>query len=204
MSRAPRPSREGGWAGAARRRSHGRLLVWHLIRRGRLLAVGDPAMVDRFLELPIPDLFEELARAYVENLQRELQRSHPEAAEPLARPGIRVHPPPGRSSEGNAPESPAEREAHGRRIWSAMMEPVAEEVCRDQAAHPEVYDDPHAAVHRLTSHWTRVDPPDPLFLLAACLAWKQGIRQFCEEFLSRDESGEGAGRPEEPGGRGPA
>lgn len=122
-----------------------------------------------------PELVRRLALVYEEHLIELQHRMHPPSEAPKPSPGILLTPSPALSSRPGQGESPGELAEHGRRIASAMFESVEEEVNDDLRLHPEAFRDEAEAVRRIARRFTRVDPPDEMFLLAAAWTWRHGI-----------------------------
>jgi hypothetical protein len=138
---------------------------------------ADP--VPGLLRMPLNELERQVALVYEQGLIALQQRMHPPPPESAPSPGILLHPPPGRTSDPGEGEAPTELAEHGRKIARAIFEPIRDDLCEDLRGHPGAYRQGPPAVRRLAARCTRVDPPDELFLMAACWLWREGLEKFC-------------------------
>lgn len=136
--------------------------------------------VARWLEVPREDLERELALLYEAGLLALQERMHPGSTQPPPAEGVILRPRPGTTTRPGENESARELAAHGRKIVAAMLEPVRDALCAGFRDHPEQFAGGTAAVPRIARHFTRVEPPDELFLAAACLLWREGLEHVCE------------------------
>lgn|GEM_PF-3814450 len=143
--------------------------------------MGGRDVIRELLETPVSELFGALAGVYHRSLEEYGRRIRGEVGPGAAeggregqRPSFSIGPPYPREVSVNSEDA-------GRRIWQAMVEPHIHALCEDIRKNPETYADPLSAVPLLTRMWTRVDPPDKMFLLAAVLLWKQGLEKVCHE-----------------------
>ncbi len=135
--------------------------------------------VARFLGLPREELARQIALLYEQGLISLQERMHPGAGARAVKPGILIHDVGSAQALPGANETPEELERHGRMVMEAMMEPVRDRLCSDLRQEPSAFRDAGTAIPRITSHLTRVSPPDDLFVAAACLLWHGGLEEFC-------------------------
>lgn len=132
-----------------------------------------------YLEMPEDELERKVALLYEGGLLELQERMHPGSTLRPTGPGIHIQGASGQRPVPGQGETPAELAAHGRKVMTAMMAPVRPMICREVRAHPDDFQAPSSGLPHILDCLTRVRPPDDLFVAAACLLWRSGLREWC-------------------------